>query len=111
VTKKIFARGLLYPDWHIFSARELHHGKCYFPIGETACQSSHIMSLKSKRELLEVVQPRYLKANKTEKQKIFDEFTSVTGYHRKHAIRALKNQVQVQNHPKMRFCRLRENHP
>ena len=67
-----------------------------------------MMSLKSKRELLEVVQPRYLKANKTEKQKIFDEFTSVTGYHRKHAIRALKNQVQVQNHPKMRFCRLRE---
>jgi hypothetical protein len=59
-----------------------------------------MMSLKSKRELLEVVRPRYLKANKTEKQKMLDEFTSATGYHRKHAIRVLKNQVQVQNHLK-----------
>jgi len=58
------------------------------------------MSLKSKRELLEVVRPRYLKASKVEKQKMLDEFTSATGYHRKHAIRVLKNQVQVQNHLK-----------
>jgi len=56
-----------------------------------------MMSLNSKRELLEVVRPRYLKASKIEKQKMLDEFTSVTGYHRKHAIRVLKNQVQVQN--------------
>lgn len=56
-----------------------------------------MMSLKSKCELLEVVQPRYLKASKAEKQKILDEFTAATGYHRKHAIRILKNQVQVQN--------------
>jgi len=56
-----------------------------------------MMSLKSKRELLEAVQPRYLKANKAEKQKILDEFTNATGYHRKHAIRVLKNKVQVQN--------------
>jgi hypothetical protein len=59
-----------------------------------------MMSLKSKRELLEVVRPRYLKANKAEKQKMLDEFTSITGYHRKHAIRVLKNNVQVQNHHK-----------
>ena len=55
------------------------------------------MSLKSKNELVEAVRPRYLKANKFEKQKILDEFTSATGYHRKHAIRVLKNKVQVQN--------------
>ena len=55
------------------------------------------MSLKSKRELLEAIQPRYLKAKKVEKQKMLDEFTSATGYHRKHAIRVLKNRVQVQN--------------
>ena len=55
-----------------------------------------MMSLKSKRELLEVVRPRYLKAHKAEKQKILDEFTSATGYHRKHAIRILRNKVQVQ---------------
>jgi hypothetical protein len=57
-----------------------------------------MMSLKSKCELLEVVRPRYLKASKAEKQKILDEFTWATQYHRKHAIRVLKNQVQVQNH-------------
>lgn len=56
------------------------------------------MSLKSKRELLEVLRPRYLKANKVEKEKMLDEFTAATGYHRKHAIRILKNQRQVQNH-------------
>jgi hypothetical protein len=59
-----------------------------------------MMSLKSKCELIDVVQPRYLKANKVEKQKILDEFTAATGYHRKHAIRILKNQAQVQNHLK-----------
>lgn len=51
------------------------------------------MSLKSKNELLAVVRPRYLKAGKMEKRKILDEFTSATGYHRKHAIRVLKNRV------------------
>jgi hypothetical protein len=56
-----------------------------------------MMSLKSKNELLEVVRPRYLKASKFEKQKILDELTSATGYHRKHAIRVLKNKVQTQN--------------
>jgi hypothetical protein len=59
-----------------------------------------MMSLKSKRELLEVVRPRYLKAKKVEKQTMLDEFTSATGYHRKHAIRVLQNQVQVQNRHK-----------
>ena len=59
-----------------------------------------MMSQKSKRELLEVVRPRYLKASRTEKQKILDEFTSATGYHRKHAIRVLRNQRQVQKHLK-----------
>jgi hypothetical protein len=49
-----------------------------------------MMSLNSKHELVEVVRPRYLKAGKVEKQKILDEFTSATGYHRKYAIRVLK---------------------
>ena len=58
-----------------------------------------MMSLKSKRELKEAVQPRYLQATKVEKQKILDEFTGATGYHRKHAIRVLKNQRPVQKRP------------
>jgi hypothetical protein len=57
-----------------------------------------MMSLKSKRELLEAIRPRYLKAGRAEKQKMLDEFTAATGYHRKYAIRVLKNQVQ--NHHK-----------
>ena len=56
-----------------------------------------MMSLKSKRELIETIKPRYLKASKQEKKKILDEFALATGYHRKHAIRVLKTQRQVQN--------------
>ncbi|HEY62509.1 MAG TPA: hypothetical protein G4N95_07650 [Anaerolineae bacterium] len=47
------------------------------------------MSQRSKRELAEAIQPRYLKGNKKEKGRILDEFVAVTGYHRKHANRVL----------------------
>lgn len=50
-----------------------------------------MMSQRSKRELLEAVRPRYLKANKAGKRGILDEFVAATGYHRKYAIRLLKN--------------------
>jgi hypothetical protein len=53
-----------------------------------------MMSQQGKRELLEVLRPRYLKASKAEKQKMLDEFTASTGYHRKYAIRVLKHAVQ-----------------
>jgi len=59
-----------------------------------------MMSQKSKQELLEVVRPRYLKAGKVEKQKILDEFTCATGYHRKYAIRVLKNRVPTRQRRK-----------
>ena len=50
-----------------------------------------MMSQRSKRELLETIRPRYLKANKWGKQRILDEFVAATGYHRKYAIRLLKH--------------------
>ena len=50
-----------------------------------------MMSQRSKRELHAEVQARYLKANKSEKQTILNEFTVNTGYHRKYAIRVLKH--------------------
>jgi hypothetical protein len=50
------------------------------------------MCVKSKRELLEVVRPSYLKAGRVEKQKILDEFTGATGNHRERAIRVLNQQ-------------------
>ena len=49
-----------------------------------------MMSQRSKREMIESIRPRYLKANKASKQQILDEFIATTGYHRKYAIRVLK---------------------
>jgi hypothetical protein len=48
-----------------------------------------MMSLKSKRELVEAIRPRYKKATGMEKESILNEFIANTGYHRKSAIRAL----------------------
>jgi hypothetical protein len=45
----------------------------------------------AKRELLEEVRPRYLKASKGGKGRILDEFVATTGYHRKYAIHLLRN--------------------
>ncbi len=50
-----------------------------------------MMSQRRKRELLETIRPRYLKAEKGGKTRILDEFVAATGYHRKYAIRVLKH--------------------
>ena len=50
-----------------------------------------MMSHRSKKELLEVIRPRYLKATRKDKKQILDEFIAATGYHRKYAIRVLKH--------------------
>ena len=49
------------------------------------------MSQRSKREMIEAIHPRYLKANKAGKERILDEFIATTGYHRKYAIHVLKH--------------------
>lgn len=49
------------------------------------------MTGKSKRELLLALRPSYLRANKTEKGRILDQFVLATGYHRKYAIHLLKH--------------------
>lgn len=43
--------------------------------------------MTTRRELTVAVSQRYQTANRTSKKLILDEFTKVTGYHRKHAIR------------------------
>jgi hypothetical protein len=48
------------------------------------------MSPRSKREYLEAIVTRYRRAARKEKAYILDEFCSVCGYHRKHAIRLLR---------------------
>lgn len=50
-----------------------------------------MMSQGSKRELVEAIYPRYLKAKRGGKAQILDEFVAATGYHRKYAIRLLKH--------------------
>lgn len=52
------------------------------------------MTNQGKRELLQAIRPRYLKANKVGKAQILDEFVAATGYHRKYAIRLLHNGPQ-----------------
>ena len=52
------------------------------------------MARSSIREYSEAVRGRYLRASKMERDKILDEFTKVTGYHRKAAIRLLHRVYQ-----------------
>jgi hypothetical protein len=52
------------------------------------------LSRQSKRELVEAVRGRYLRAGRKEKSKILDEFVATTGFHRKHAIRVLRQGYQ-----------------
>jgi hypothetical protein len=51
-----------------------------------------MVTRRSIEEYAQALRPRYAKAAKREKSKILDEFTQVTGFHRKAAIRLL-NQV------------------
>lgn len=48
------------------------------------------LSLATRRELIEAIAARYQSGTRIEKRKILDEFVEVTGFHRKHAIRALR---------------------
>ena len=50
-----------------------------------------MMSQRSKGELVAAIHPHYLKASKTGKHQILNEFVAATGYHRKYAIRLLKH--------------------
>ena len=43
----------------------------------------------AKQELLATIRDRYRSSSKKDKSRILDEFTAVTGHHRKHGIRLL----------------------
>jgi hypothetical protein len=45
--------------------------------------------MASRRELTAAVAMRYQRSTRKQKKSILDEFTEVTGFHRKHAIRVL----------------------
>jgi hypothetical protein len=46
--------------------------------------------MSARRELVAAVAERYRAAERCEKGRILDELTAVTGWHRKHAVRALR---------------------
>src|ERR1700737_483627 len=60
------------------------------PVPETSGRLRRQLSVATRRELVEAVAARYRAAGRNEKKEILDEFVKVTGFHRKHAIRALK---------------------
>ena len=49
--------------------------------------------MATRKELIEGIGKRYRTSNRQQKQQILEEFTRVTGYHRKHAIRVLNGEV------------------
>jgi len=46
--------------------------------------------MATRDELIAAITDRYLRADKTERSRILDEFTAVSGFHRKHAMRLLR---------------------
>ena len=55
--------------------------------------------MATRRELIQAIAQRYHSAARPEKRNILDEFVKVTGYHRKHAIRALKRTARTRAIP------------
>ena len=53
------------------------------------------VSKAARKEIVEAVRIRYEMASKIEKGTILSEFTAVSGYHRKHAIRLLNPRMEV----------------
>jgi hypothetical protein len=53
------------------------------------------VSKTARKEIVEAVRTRYENASKLEKGTILSEFTALSGYHRKHAIRLLSPQSEV----------------
>ena len=57
------------------------------------------MSMKSKRELLTTISPRYVTATGADKARILDQFVAATGYHRKDAITLLRHPPPPRRRP------------
>jgi hypothetical protein len=48
------------------------------------------ISMGARREVVSAVAERYRSAKRTEKGRILEELCATTGWHRKHAVRALR---------------------
>ena len=54
-----------------------------------------MMNHRSKKELLGVIRPRYIKATRKEIKQILDEFIADMGYHRKYALGKLSVELDL----------------
>jgi hypothetical protein len=54
-----------------------------------------MISMGARREVLSAVMERYRSAKRSEKGRILDELCATTGWHRKHAVRALRRRAKV----------------
>ncbi len=54
-----------------------------------------IISMGARREVLSAVAERYWSAGRVEKGRILDALCRTTGWHRKHAVRALRRRIVV----------------
>jgi len=55
--------------------------------------------MTTRKELVEALRARYREAAARDKVKILDEFSALTGYHRKHAIRLLRDEATANEAP------------
>jgi len=58
--------------------------------------------MTTRKEVLAAIGSRYRAASRSEKERILDEFVATTGYHRKHAIRALRVDAPAARPPAVR---------
>src|SRR6266446_256590 len=56
-----------------------------------------LISMTTRKELVEALRARYRGAKPAEKIKILDELVAVAGYHRKHAVRVLRRESAAEN--------------
>jgi len=52
--------------------------------------------MAARNEITQALRPRYLTASRPEKTKLLDKFISLSGYHRKHAIRVLNQAPSIE---------------
>ena len=55
------------------------------------------ISSQTRKELLKAIRRRYCESSKMEKTRILDEFVALTGYHRKHGVRLLGQQCNIED--------------